>query len=876
MEEERGVANQKVTKNEVVLRISDTEEEVMYAKKEQKNFTYFPVADSSSLSHKGFGDSEVELAQFENLTNKGQVSTEQVTTTESLMGRSEPTRPKDANFVEEDAQTTSSNSSASSSPNKNVASRAARDAPEATTVVNRKTPLIRTQGKEEEDDDDDDEEVYKIAHIEMSKKYSKKRKVLFFIELFAFVCIMCFLIASLTVHELQHMGIWGLELWKWGVFVLVILCGRLVTGWFINFLVFLIERNFLFKKKVLYFVYGVKKSVQTFIWLSLVLLTWGLLIKRGLKRSQEVTTILNYITKTLGSCVIGAGMWLIKAFVIKLLASKFQTSRFFNRIQESIFHQYILKTLSGPPLMEMAEKVGKTSRGGHLNLKTTINESEGEEEEVIDVDKLKKMKQEKVSARTMKGLIHVIKSSGLSTISSSADSDHKDNEITSEWKAKAAAYRIFANVAKPGNEYIEKDDLLRFMKKEEVENVFPLFEGALETGRINRKSLKNWLVKVYLGRQSLVHSLHDTNTAVGDLNVLVSVNVVILIIIVWLLLMGFLSTQLLVVIVTQITALAFMFGNTAKTVFESIVFLFAMHPFDIGDRCVIDGVQLVVEEMSILSTVFLKLDNEKIFYPNSVLATKPISNYYRSPEMGDSVKFAVDLSTSIESIGALKAKIKAYLESMPQHWRPNHTLVVEDIENGHKMEMVLYFTHTINFQKYNDKRRRRSELILELKKILEDLNIKYHLQPQEVRLSYVRDLKRANKQLAGQERNYRKDMASTSAVSMAMPLTYASQKRVVPRSDAFVKPLSLRSSKAVMASNTNGRFQVRASMKEKVVTGLTAAALTASMMVPDVAEAAVSPSLKNFLLSIAAGGVVVVVIVGAVIGVANFDPVKRS
>lgn len=68
---------------------------------------------------------------------------------------------------------------------------------------------------------------------------------------------------------------------------------------------------------------------------------------------------------------------------------------------------------------------------------------------------------------------------------------------------------------------------------------------------------------------------------------------------------------------------------------------------------------MVVEEMNILTTVFLRYDNEKIFYPNSVLATKPISNFYRSPEMGDSVEFAVDFSTSLETIAALKARIKA-------------------------------------------------------------------------------------------------------------------------------------------------------------------------------------------------------------------------
>ncbi|KAF7813589.1 photosystem II subunit X-like protein [Senna tora] len=124
-------------------------------------------------------------------------------------------------------------------------------------------------------------------------------------------------------------------------------------------------------------------------------------------------------------------------------------------------------------------------------------------------------------------------------------------------------------------------------------------------------------------------------------------------------------------------------------------------------------------------------------------------------------------------------------------------------------------------------------------------------------------------------------MASTSAVSMAMPVAYAAQKKVAPpTSDSFFKPLPLRATKKVAASSSkpNSRSQIRASssLKEKVVTGLTAAALTASMVVPDVAEAAVTPSLKNFLLSIVAGGVVLTAIVGAVIGVSNFDPVKRS
>nr|ACN40143.1 unknown [Picea sitchensis] len=61
--------------------------------------------------------------------------------------------------------------------------------------------------------------------------------------------------------------------------------------------------------------------------------------------------------------------------------------------------------------------------------------------------------------------------------------------------------------------------------------------------------------------------------------------------------------------------------------------------------------------------------------------------------------------------------------------------------------------------------------------------------------------------------------------------------------------------------------------------GLTAVALAAAMVIPEMAEAAVpgvSASLKNFLLSIASGSVVLGAIGVAVVGVSSFDPVKRS
>lgn len=42
--------------------------------------------------------------------------------------------------------------------------------------------------------------------------------------------------------------------------------------------------------------------------------------------------------------------------------------------------------------------------------------------------------------------------------------------------------------------YIDEEDLLRFLTKEELTYVLPLFEGAVETRKIKKSALRNWVV----------------------------------------------------------------------------------------------------------------------------------------------------------------------------------------------------------------------------------------------------------------------------------------------------------------------------------------------------------------------------------------------
>ncbi|KAI7728021.1 hypothetical protein M8C21_006088, partial [Ambrosia artemisiifolia] len=531
-----------------------------------------------------------------------------------------------------------------------------------TISITPKTPFTESPGGAGEVDED--EEIYKKVNIRNKLKY-KRVKIKVLLEWIVFLVLLSCVIASFTVKELKHYKIWSLELWKWLVLVTVIICGMLVTKKLMHFIVLLIELNFLLKKKVLYFVHGLKKSVQVCIWLSVVLVTWTLLFNgQDVERSKTATRVLDYITWTIVSLLVGSLLWLLKTLLLKILATSFHVSNFFDRIQESIFLQYALLTLSGPPVMESLQMVGASTSARHLSLQVTRNGKEAKTKEVIDVGKLHQMKREKVSAWTMKMLVDVISNSRLSTFSGELEesaydrpSESTDRQISNEMEAIAAAYHIFRNVAQPGFAYIEDLDLRRFMIKEEVDVVFPLIDVA-DKGQVDRKTLTEWVVKVYNGRKALAHALSDTKTAVKQLDKLVTAVLIVLVFVVWLLLTEIATTKVLVLLSSQLVVAAFIFGNTCKTIFEAIVFVFIMHPFDVGDRCVIDGVQLIVEEMNILTTVFLRYDNEKIYYPNSVLCTKPISNFYRSPDMSDGVEFSIDFATPIEKLALLKDKMK--------------------------------------------------------------------------------------------------------------------------------------------------------------------------------------------------------------------------
>ncbi|KAK2442346.1 mechanosensitive ion channel protein [Trifolium repens] len=176
--------------------------------------------------------------------------------------------------------------------------------------------------------------------------------------------------------------------------------------------------------------------------------------------------------------------------------------------------------------------------------------------------------------------------------------DEHATQIKSEDDVKTAAQKIFENVAR-------HDD--------------------------SKPALEKWIVNAFRERRALALTLDNTKAVVNKFNRMLSGLASNIVVFIWLIVLKIATIKIVILLVSQIVLFAFVFGNTLKITFEAIIFLFFMHPYDVGDRCEIDQIEMVVEEINIFTTVFVGSDKRKIILPNNILATKAIHNFRRSP-----------------------------------------------------------------------------------------------------------------------------------------------------------------------------------------------------------------------------------------------------
>lgn len=175
---------------------------------------------------------------------------------------------------------------------------------------------------------------------------------------------------------------------------------------------------------------------------------------------------------------------------------------------------------------------------------------------------------------------------------------------------------------------------------------------------------------------------------------------------------------------TALLSLSFVFASTCQEVLGSCIFLFVKHPYDIGDRVDVGEDQLTVEHISLLYTVFKRINNGKIVQtPNIVLNNLWVENITRSKAMREQVSIFCSFDTSFEDINALKQELAAFVRD-PLNARDFHSDIEVEcvgIAEMNKLELRVEIRHKSNWSNESLRAARRSKfmcaLVVALRKV---------------------------------------------------------------------------------------------------------------------------------------------------------------
>ncbi|ODO11764.1 hypothetical protein I350_00548 [Cryptococcus amylolentus CBS 6273] len=312
---------------------------------------------------------------------------------------------------------------------------------------------------------------------------------------------------------------------------------------------------------------------------------------------------------------------------------------------------------------------------------------------------------------------------GQSVLQTNSPANKVTAALGSANKSKALARRLFYSFRAPGAAHLDIQDIVQYFPNlETAQNAFSMFDKD-GNGDATRDEIEAAVLGIHRERLALEASMRDLDGAVRRLD---DIFMVIVFLIAILIMASMITTKLTTLVTsasTFILGLSWLIGTTMQEILGACIFLFVKHPFDVGDRVDIDGVQYTVAKMQLLSSSFKRIDGKYVWIGHNVLTTKIIENIRRSGAISEEFSFDVDFATSFEALQALRARMLKFLKENSRDFLPVFDVTVDDMPAQGKLVLKADIRYKSNWQQVALKVQRRNKWVCALKMALADLQV---------------------------------------------------------------------------------------------------------------------------------------------------------
>ncbi|KAH9454007.1 hypothetical protein Pst134EA_013111 [Puccinia striiformis f. sp. tritici] len=371
------------------------------------------------------------------------------------------------------------------------------------------------------------------------------------------------------------------------------------------------------------------------------------------------------------------------------------------------------------------------SKSGPREKRPAGNSAAGETSSVTADQKLESTPQKQGKSRRSSSIFMMAKN-----LASKNEDSAASGVLSSTHSAKKLAKKLFAGLDQDRGGVITQNEIEPYFKTvSEAAKAFKLFDKD-GNGDIDRKEMRNAVVRIYRERRELASSLKNMSSAVSKLDaVLITIASVLTIFFGIFILDPQGASARLMPMATIILGFSFIFGNAAKNLFESMLFIFSIHPYDVGDMVSIDDKEMVVMEFGLFSTTFVHLDGKMVVAPNSqLIGKKHIVNIRRSGPMSDKTSVMVGFDTPLEVLHEFRARLRQYVAKHDREWTGVANVNIDYMSNQNLIQLKVLMQHKSNFQDMNARWARRTLFMKEMKRVMDSLGMSYKLPIQPISL----------------------------------------------------------------------------------------------------------------------------------------------